>query len=78
MSNARKIATHLSFRDTAAQAVSGADLVIVGTEWDIYRDLDPSAMLKLAHGNVIIDGRNCLDADEWRYAGWKYRGLGRP
>ncbi|UVJ41713.1 hypothetical protein [Arthrobacter sp. CJ23] len=25
-----------------------------------------------------LDGRNALDAAEWRAAGWHYRGLGRP
>jgi len=26
----------------------------------------------------IVDGRNCLDPEAWREAGWEYRGLGRP
>jgi UDPglucose 6-dehydrogenase len=26
----------------------------------------------------IVDGRNALDADRWRQAGWTYRALGRP
>jgi len=28
--------------------------------------------------SVIVDGRNCLDADAWRATGWTYQGLGRP
>jgi UDPglucose 6-dehydrogenase len=27
---------------------------------------------------IIIDGRNTLDAEGWRAAGWTYIGLGRP
>lgn len=58
-------------------AVRGADLVVLATEWREYRDLDPAATAALARGTRIIDGRNVLDPAAWRAAGWEYRGLGR-
>ncbi|MDN4616083.1 UDP-glucose/GDP-mannose dehydrogenase family protein [Leifsonia sp. F6_8S_P_1B] len=58
-------------------AVRGADLVVLATEWREYRDLDPAATAVLARHARIIDGRNVLDPAAWRAAGWEYRGLGR-
>jgi UDPglucose 6-dehydrogenase len=62
---------------TAVEAVAGADAVVVLTEWKQYRQLTP-ADLSGANGQVILDGRNCLDPKLWRDAGWVYRSLGRP
>jgi UDPglucose 6-dehydrogenase len=31
----------------------------------------------LVKNKIIIDGRNMLDRDLWRNAGWKFRALGR-
>ena len=58
-------------------ALEGADLVIIGTEWREYRDLDPVRAADLARTRHVIDGRNCLDAQAWKAAGWTYRGIGR-
>jgi len=56
-------------------AAQDADLVILGTEWKEYRDLEP-AKLKVKR-KVIIDGRNVLDVKKWQLAGWKVIALGR-
>jgi UDPglucose 6-dehydrogenase len=56
-------------------AAKDADLVILGTEWKEYRDLEP-AKLKVK-SKVIIDGRNVLDVNKWQLAGWKVIALGR-
>ena len=58
-------------------ALEGADLVIIGTEWREYRDLDPAQAAGLVRTCYVIDGRNCLDAQAWKAAGWSYRGIGR-
>lgn len=62
---------------TAHQAVAGADLVLLLTEWPEYIALDPHELAGLARTPVIIDGRNVLDPAAWRAAGWQYRGIGR-
>ena len=59
-------------------ALRGADLVVLVTEWREYRDLDPADTATHVDSPVIIDGRNVLDPTAWRAAGWTYRGLGRP
>lgn len=64
--------------DDVREAVSGADVVLHLTEWQDYRDLDPADLTAGDGPRVVIDGRNKLDPDRWRAAGWTYRALGRP
>ena len=62
---------------SAHSALEGTDLVIIGTEWSEYRDLNPAQVADLARTRCVIDGRNCLDAQAWKAVGWTYRGIGR-
>jgi UDPglucose 6-dehydrogenase len=68
----------LHFAETAEQAVAGAELVLLLTEWREYVDLDPDTLAPLVAHKRILDGRNVLDPTRWRGAGWTYRALGRP
>jgi UDPglucose 6-dehydrogenase len=68
----------LSYVATAEEAVTGADLVLLLTEWDQYVSLDPQKLGSLVAQRRILDGRNALDPAVWRAAGWTYRALGRP
>jgi len=52
-------------------------LVLHLTEWKVYREIDPAQLISLVANPIIIDGRNALDRDLWRKAGWKFRALGR-
>jgi UDPglucose 6-dehydrogenase len=72
----RRAYPDLTYVPTAVDAAKDADAVLVLTEWKHYRDLYPTD-LSGAAGQIIIDGRNCLDQDRWRGAGWTYRSLGR-
>ncbi|MCU1404849.1 MAG: UDP-glucose/GDP-mannose dehydrogenase family protein [Glaciihabitans sp.] len=76
--NSRRLHPQLQFADEARLAIADADVVVVVTEWNEYRNLVPSDVSSLTHGRTIIDGRNTLDPVAWRAAGWTYRGLGRP
>jgi UDPglucose 6-dehydrogenase len=40
--------------------------------------MDPAALSDVVALKRIVDGRNALDPDAWRAAGWVYRALGRP
>ena len=75
--NARKRFPVLGFSETVAGCVQGAELVLHLTEWKIYREIDPSELIKLVAQPAIIDGRNALDREKWQRAGWKFRALGR-
>lgn len=76
--NARAKWPDLKYAATALEAVEGADVVVLATEWAEYRDLDPAALGELVAHRAIVDGRNVLDPKAWRAAGWTYRALGRP
>ena len=58
-------------------ALSGAELVILGTEWDEYKKLDPALARAKVKTATVIDGRNVLDVNSWQAAGWKVIALGR-
>jgi UDPglucose 6-dehydrogenase len=78
ISNSRKLHPQLTFATDTEHALRDADVVVVVTEWPEFRELIADEVSQLTAGRVIIDGRNCLDPDEWRSAGWTYRGIGRP
>jgi UDPglucose 6-dehydrogenase len=59
------------------QALAGAELVILGTEWDEYKKLDPVAAKSKVAKATVIDGRNVLDVTAWQAAGWRVLALGR-
>ena len=77
MENSRRIFPTLNYTDSASAACAEADLVLLLTEWDEFRSLDPVELKSRVNVPTIIDGRNCLDPAEWRKAGWTYRGFGR-
>ncbi|UZN04164.1 UDP-glucose dehydrogenase family protein [Cellulomonas sp. S1-8] len=76
--NARAKWPDLAYAATALEAAQGADVIVLATEWDEYRELDPDAVGAVVHHRAIVDGRNVLDPKAWRAAGWTYRALGRP
>ena len=76
--NARRMVPDLKFAATAQEAAADADVVVLLTEWEEYRTLDPAAFGELVAHRRILDGRNALDPAAWRAAGWTYRALGRP
>jgi UDPglucose 6-dehydrogenase len=67
----------LNFAATAEEAATGADVVLLATEWAEYRELDPVQLAAVVRERRILDGRNVLDPEVWRAGGWTYRGLGR-
>jgi UDPglucose 6-dehydrogenase len=75
---ARRVRPGLDYVESIQEAISGADAIVVVTEWHQFRELDPVEVASWARGRVVVDGRNCLDASDWRSAGWTYAGLGRP
>lgn len=64
--------------DNVDDVFDGADLVLHLTEWKIYRELNPKVIGDKVAQKRIIDGRNCLDLDLWKNAGWQITYLGKP
>ena len=67
----------LDYAASLEDALTGAELVILATEWQEFKEMDPVWAAKLVERQVLIDGRNVLPVAEWRNAGWQLRALGR-
>ena len=74
---ARKRFPHLDYAERVTDAVKDADAILHLTEWKEYRELDPAIIGGLVKSKFLIDGRNMLDRDKWRKAGWRVHALGR-
>jgi len=74
---AKKRFPNLKFAETIEECVKDADLILHLTEWKVYRELDPNSLKPLVKQFKILDGRNALDRDKWRQAGWQFHALGR-
>jgi len=60
------------------EAVDGADAAVIVTEWDELRDLAREDVREAMANPLIVDGRNLLDPEAARAAGFAYEGIGRP
>ncbi|MCP1387578.1 UDP-glucose/GDP-mannose dehydrogenase family protein [Corynebacterium sp. TA-R-1] len=77
MDNARKVFPTLDYASSLEDALRGAELVILATEWDEFKTMDPEWAAGLVEGKVLIDGRNVLPVAAWQSAGWELHALGR-
>jgi UDPglucose 6-dehydrogenase len=56
---------------------TGADALLIVTEWDEFRQLDLDRIKGLMRRPVIVDGRNIFEPKAMRERGFVYRGVGR-
>jgi UDPglucose 6-dehydrogenase len=63
--------------DTVEAAVDGADAAVVVTEWPQLKEVDWKAVAGRMRRPLVLDGRNLLDPDAMRAAGYTYEGVGR-
>jgi UDPglucose 6-dehydrogenase len=78
LANAARRFPELHYEPDLDEAINGADALLLLTEWQAHKELDPHTTGNLVASRRMLDGRNILDAAKWRAAGWTYRGLGRP
>ncbi len=67
----------VEFAPNAYAAASGADALVIVTEWDEFRALDLVKLAATMRGNALIDLRNVYDREEAERAGLTYQGVGR-
>ncbi|NQV30780.1 MAG: UDP-glucose/GDP-mannose dehydrogenase family protein [Candidatus Marinimicrobia bacterium] len=68
---------NLDTRDSVAEAVENADMVIILTEWNELRGLNLVDLKKRMHAPNIVDARNILSIDQLKELGFNYRNVGR-
>jgi UDPglucose 6-dehydrogenase len=62
---------------TALDALDGADAAVLVTEWPELGELDWAEAGARMRNRLLVDGRNMLDPDALRAAGFTYEGIGR-
>ena len=62
----------------ALDAARGADALVVITEWNEFRAIEPSQLAAAMQGRVLVDLRNIYDPAAMRQAGFDYHSIGRP
>jgi UDPglucose 6-dehydrogenase len=77
MDNARSAYPDLHYAEDALTAARGAQVVVLLTEWQQFRAIDPLVLGQVVGARRMVDGRHALDPAAWRQAGWSYRALGR-
>jgi UDPglucose 6-dehydrogenase len=78
LDNARKVCPELKYADSEIAAATGADVVLLLTDWPQFARLDPDQLGAVTATRTIVDGRYMLDPATWRAAGWHYRASGVP
>ena len=63
---------------SAGEALEGANAAVLVTEWEEFASLDWASLAPRMSTALIVDGRNFLDPEALREAGFTYEGIGRP
>jgi UDPglucose 6-dehydrogenase len=77
VADARGLLRGVEFCESVLDAVTGADAAVIVTEWEELRSLASEDVREAMRRPVIVDGRNLLDLDRTRAAGFVYEGIGR-
>ena len=70
--------TKVTFAENSYAALTGADALVIVTEWNEFREPDFVRMRKLLRNPVIFDGRNLYNPEQIRAHGFTYVSIGRP
>ena len=68
----------VEMKDSAYDAVQGADAVVIVTEWDQFRALDLDRIKLLMNQPVLVDLRNVYRPEDMAKRGFRYTSVGRP
>ncbi len=77
MEKAKKIISGIDYASDIYNAVKDADLLIILTEWNEFREIDLEKIKSLMKTPVIVDGRNIYDPQKVKDLGFTYQGIGR-
>ncbi|MBM7573511.1 nucleotide sugar dehydrogenase [Aquibacillus albus] len=67
----------IKYVDAIEEALGGSDVVLILTEWNQVKNLDPKVFL-LMNDPIVIDGRNCFKLGEIQKYNVEYHSVGRP
>jgi UDPglucose 6-dehydrogenase len=75
---ARDVLASVDLRESPEDALDGADAAVLVTEWPEFAELDWAQLAGRMANPLLVDGRNFLDPQALRNAGFTYEGIGRP
>ena len=78
IANAQRAIPSARYCSDPYAAAVGADVLLLATEWPLYRELDWARMLRRMRGNTVLDARNALDGPALTALGFEYLSIGRP
>lgn len=77
MENAKGIIKNISFATNAQDAAKDAELLIVVTEWNEFKELDLTKVKSVMKTPNLIDARNVYNPEKAKRLGFTYKGVGR-
>lgn len=78
MDNVKKVlGSKISYHDNPYDAATGADAILISTEWPEFRAPDFGKLASLMKGKTIFDGRNLYELKDMKDQGFKYISVGR-
>jgi UDPglucose 6-dehydrogenase len=77
MDEAVKMLPEIQYAQGAYDAMTGADVAVIVTEWNEFRGLDVKRMKATLKSPVIVDLRNVYEPEAMREAGFNYTCIGR-
>ena len=66
------------YAENATDAATGADALVLITEWNEFRNIAPHKLATAMKGRILLDLRNVYDPAAMREAGFTYHSIGRP
>ena len=78
MEKTRQIFPAVQFTENPYEAARDADALLIVTEWEQFRSLDWNRVRELMDRPLLLDGRNLLDPEAIKSAGFEYHSVGRP
>jgi UDPglucose 6-dehydrogenase len=78
MDNVRaRIGDRIAYTDRPLDALTGADALVICTEWQVFRNPDFVEVARRLNQPVVFDGRNLYDLDRMQELGFTYTSIGR-
>jgi UDPglucose 6-dehydrogenase len=77
ISGAKALFPAASYHEDPYEALRDAEVGLICTEWDVYRDLDWERAGKLMARRLVVDGRNLCSPRRMRELGFEYHSFGR-
>ena len=73
-----RLGDRIAFAEDPYAALTGADALLICTEWQVFRTPDFDKMKGALNNPIVFDGRNLYDVADMAKHGWEYTSIGRP